>query len=552
MAASMVVASFTLDAIVGSQRTNWMLMPQASNPKPQAPSAASSKTAISPTRAENYPEWYQQVVRAADLAENSPVRGCMVIKPWGYALWENMQHTLDGMFKATGHKNAYFPLFIPLSFLEKEAAHVEGFAKECAVVTHHRLVAGPGGGLIPDPNSVLEEPLIVRPTSETIIGAMFAKWVESYRDLPLLINQWANVVRWEMRTRLFLRTAEFLWQEGHTVHATAEEAMEETLRMLDVYADFAQNYMAVPVIKGEKTAGERFPGAVNTYCIEAMMQDRKALQAGTSHFLGQNFSKASEIKYLSAAGALEYAWTTSWGVSTRLIGAMVMTHSDDDGLVLPPRLAPAHVVIMPITMKADDPQAVMNYCQKLADDLRVIPYHGRHIEVEIDKRELRGGDKAWSWIKAGVPIRLEIGPRDMANDCVFMARRDKPHKDKTSPKRAEFVASISSILEEIQSNLTERARSFRAQHTRVIDSRDEFTSFFTPRSANAEQPEIHGGFAQSHFCAEPAVEAQVKDELGVTVRCIPLPGELPEADGPGKCIITGKPSNQRVVWAKAY
>ncbi len=506
------------------------------------------QTAITPTREENYPEWYQQVIRAADLAENSPVRGCMVIKPWGYALWENMQRTMDGMFKATGHKNAYFPLFIPLSFLAKEAEHVEGFAKECAVVTHHRLVHDPKtGGLIPDPQSVLEEPLIVRPTSETIIGAMFAKWVQSYRDLPLLINQWANVVRWEMRTRLFLRTTEFLWQEGHTVHATAEDAMEETLRMLDVYADFAENWMAMPVIKGEKTAGERFPGAVNTYCIEAMMQDRKALQAGTSHFLGQNFAKASEIKYLSAAGAQEFAWTTSWGVSTRLIGAMVMSHSDDDGLILPPRLAPAHVVIIPITMKADDPSKVMNYCHKLADDLRVIPYHGRRIEVEIDNRDMRGGDKVWGWIKAGVPLRVEIGPRDMANDAVFVGRRDKAHKDKTSMPRAQFVQEVAGILDDMQKGLFERAKAFRAQYTKSIDSKADFYSFFTPK--NKDQPEIHGGFAMSHFCGDPSVEALVKDELGVTVRCIPIKDEN---GGAGSCVITGKPSMQRVVWAKSY
>jgi prolyl-tRNA synthetase len=308
--------------------------------------AKAPKTAITPTREEDYPEWYQQVVKAADLAEISPVRGCMVIKPWGYAIWENIQRTLDRMFKDTGHENAYFPLFIPLSYLEKEAEHVEGFAKECAVVTHHRLEAGPGGGLVP--TGKLEEPLVIRPTSETIIGAMYAKWVQSYRDLPILINQWANVVRWELRTRMFLRTTEFLWQEGHTAHATDAEAMEETLKILDLYATFAQDYMAMPVIKGEKTASERFPGAVNTYSIEAMMQDRKALQAGTSHFLGQNFSRAQEIKFLNQEGKETFAWTTSWGVSTRLVGALIMTHSDDDGLVLPPRLAPAHVVILPI------------------------------------------------------------------------------------------------------------------------------------------------------------------------------------------------------------
>ncbi|MCH2376052.1 MAG: proline--tRNA ligase, partial [Planctomycetes bacterium] len=325
--------------------------------------AKKTKNAINPTRAEDYPEWYQQVIRSAELAEVSPVRGCMVIRPWGYTLWENMQRVLDGMFKATGHENAYFPLLIPMSYLEKEAEHVEGFAKECAVVTHHRLQPGPEGGLVPA--GELDEPLVIRPTSETIIGATYAKWVQSYRDLPILINQWANVFRWEMRTRLFLRTAEFLWQEGHTVHATEEEAVEETLRMLDVYADFAENYMAMPVIKGEKTPEERFPGAVNTYSIEAMMQDRKALQAGTSHFLGQNFSRASDIKFLDQHGSEVYAWTTSWGVSTRLIGGLVMTHADDDGLVLPPRLAPRHVVILPIYRNDGERSEVLGFCERL-------------------------------------------------------------------------------------------------------------------------------------------------------------------------------------------
>jgi prolyl-tRNA synthetase len=383
---------------------------------------------------------------------------------------------------------------------------------------------------------------------------MFAKWIESYRDLPLLINQWCNIVRWEMRTRLFLRTAEFLWQEGHTAHATKDEALEETLRMLDVYADFVENWLAVPVIKGEKTAGERFPGAVSTYCIEAMMQDRKALQAGTSHFLGQNFSKAADIKFLSAAGAQEHAWTTSWGMTTRLIGAMVMVHSDDDGLILPPRIAPVHVVIIPITMKAEDvggPQAVLNYCQKLADDLRVIPYHGRRIEVEIDHRDMRGGDKVWGWIKKGVPLRIEIGPRDMAADSVFVGRRDKPAKEKQAIPRAKFVAEVSGMLDEIQDGLLERAKSFRAANTKDIDSKDEFYRFFTPK--NLEQPEIHGGFAMAHFCGDPAVEAQIRDDLGVTVRCIPLAGvKGGHSAGGGKCVITGKPSAQRVVWAKAY
>jgi prolyl-tRNA synthetase len=359
--------------------------------------AKAAKTAISPTRVEDYPEWYQQVIKAAELAEQSPVRGCMVIKPWGYALWENVQRVLDGMFKATGHRNAYFPLFIPLSFLEKEAEHVEGFAKECAVVTHHRLEAGPEGGLVP--TGELEEPLVVRPTSETIIGASFSKWVQSYRDLPLLINQWANVVRWEMRTRMFLRTTEFLWQEGHTCHATQEEALVETRQMLDVYADFAENYMAMPVIKGEKTAGERFPGAVSTYCIEAMMQDRKALQAGTSHFLGQNFAKASDIKYLSAEGKEEYAWTTSWGVSTRLIGGLLMTHSDDDGLVLPPKLAPAHVAILPVIHNEDARENVLSFCEKLVE--------------ELARFAMTAGRSRLNWIRVKVVVvrRLGLGSR---------------------------------------------------------------------------------------------------------------------------------------------
>ena len=351
------------------------------------------KTAISPTRQEDYPEWYQQVIRAADLAELSPVRGCMVIKPWGYSLWENIQRVLDGMFKETGHQNAYFPLFIPMSYLEKEAQHVEGFAKECAVVTHHRLEADKKGGL--KPAGPLEEPLVVRPTSETIIGEMFAKWVQSYRDLPLLINQWANVVRWEMRTRMFLRTTEFLWQEGHTVHATAEEAMQETRLMLDIYADFAENYMAMPVIKGEKTEIERFPGAVRTFCIEAMMQDRKALQSGTSHFLGQNFARASNIKFLNKEGAEEFAWTTSWGVSTRLIGALIMTHSDDDGFVLPPKLAPAHVVVLPIIHDDSAKSEILSYADRIAKELRLQSFAGRKVEGVVDTREMRGGTKFW-------------------------------------------------------------------------------------------------------------------------------------------------------------
>ncbi len=520
-------------------------MSQATGSKPQ--------TAITPTREADYPEWYQQVIRAADLAETSPVRGCMVIKPWGYALWENMQRSLDRMFKETGHRNAYFPLFIPLSFLEKEAEHVDGFAKECAIVTHHRLVPKEdGSGLMPDPEARLEEPLIVRPTSETIIGASFAKWIQSYRDLPLLINQWANVVRWELRTRLFLRTAEFLWQEGHTAHATSEEAREETMRMLDVYADFAENWMAMPVIRGEKTASERFPGAVSTYSIEAMMQDRRALQAGTSHFLGQNFSTASDIKFLDESGTLQHAWTTSWGVSTRLVGGLIMTHADDDGMVLPPKLAPAHLVILPVVHKAETAAEVMEYCEKLAQALRAKTYHGRNIEVEIDARDVRGGDKVWQWVKKGIPLRAEVGPRDIASDSVFLARRDRSPKEKQSIQREEFIATIETILDDMQQGLFDRAKAMREQYTREFTSKDDFYAFFTPQGGKGDeqQAEIHGGFALAHWCGDAEVEAQIKSDLGVTIRCIPLEKSI--AGGEGECIFTGRRSPQRVVFAKAY
>jgi prolyl-tRNA synthetase len=507
---------------------------------------AASKTAITPTRSDNYQEWYQQVIRAADLAENSDVKGCMVIKPWGYALWENIQRVLDGMFKATGHVNAYFPLFIPLSYLEKEASHVEGFAKECAVVTHHRLEAR-DGKLVPV--GQLEEPLVVRPTSETIIGASFAKWVQSYRDLPLLINQWANVVRWEMRTRLFLRTAEFLWQEGHTAHATREEAIEETMKMLGVYAEFAEQWMAMPVIQGEKTEGERFPGAVQTYCIEAMMQDRKALQAGTSHFLGQNFAKASGIEFTDEKNQRVHAWTTSWGVSTRLVGGMIMTHADDDGMVCPPRLAPAHAVILPITRKPEDRARVLEYCTKLQQELRAVSFAGAPVRIELDARDLGGGEKKWQWIKKGVPLWLEVGPRDIDQDSVFLGRRDRAQDKSTGVKRGELVATIATRLQEIQDALHARAVAFREQHTREIDSRDDFYAFFAePKKADPNDPTpIHAGFALAHFNGDPALEARIKDDLKVTVRCIPLaPGE------PGTCPFTGQPSAKRVVWAKSY
>ncbi len=503
-----------------------------------------SQTAITPTREENYPEWYQAVVRAADLAENSPVRGCMVIKPWGYSLWENIQRELDAMFKATGHVNAYFPLFIPLSYLEKEAEHVEGFAKECAVVTHHRLKAV-DGKLVPD--GELEMPLVVRPTSETIIGAMYAKWVQSWRDLPILINQWANVVRWEMRTRLFLRTTEFLWQEGHTAHETASEAMDETRKMLDIYKVFAEEYMAMPVITGEKSAGERFPGAVHTYSIEAMMQDRKALQAGTSHFLGQNFAKASEIKFQSREGAEEFAWTTSWGVSTRLIGGMVMTHADDNGMVVPPRLASQHVVLLPIIRKDEEREVVLPYCESLAAELRAQRYDERPVGVTVDTRDMNAGEKSWEWVKKGIPLVVEIGPRDIANNAAFIGRRDKSRKERFTLPRDEFVTGIAALLDDIQQSLFARAKAYRDEHTRVITDWDEFVRFFTPQ--NTEQPEIHGGFALSYWCDNPACEARINDELSVSIRCIPFDST---AHGEGPCIGCGCPAHQRVVFAKAY
>jgi len=500
--------------------------------------AKAPKTAITPTRAEDYPEWYQQVVKAADLAENSDVRGCMVIKPWGYAIWENIQRKLDEMFKATGHENAYFPLFIPMSFLEKEAEHVEGFAKECAVVTHHRLEPDPDtGGLRPAPSARLEEPLIVRPTSETIIGATFSRWVESYRDLPILINQWANIVRWELRTRMFLRTTEFLWQEGHTVHATEAEATEETLRMLDVYADFAENTMAMPVIKGEKTAGERFPGAVATYSIEAMMQDRKALQAGTSHFLGQNFAKAQEIKFQDQSGAEVYAWTTSWGVSTRLIGGLIMTHSDDDGLVLPPKLAPAHVVVLPIYRNDDERSEVLAFCENLKQDLAAKRFDDEPVRVRIDDRDIRGGEKKWQWVKRGVPLRVEVGPRDIAEGKLSIGRRDI--NERGALTREYFVAMIPATLENIQKTLFDRAVTARAAASVTIDNLDEFEAFFAESAA--------GGLAHCHFVDGPEMEAKLK-QLKVTARCVPV--DAPQE--PGKCLFTGQASTRRGVFARAY
>ena len=503
-----------------------------------------AKTAIQPTRTEDYPQWYQQVIKAADLAENSDVRGCMVIKPWGYAVWENIQRELDTMIKDTGHKNAYFPIFIPKSYFEKEAEHVEGFAKECAIVTHSRLEDDGKGGL--KVAGELSEPYIVRPTSETIIGASFARWVNSYRDLPLLINQWANIVRWELRTRLFLRTAEFLWQEGHTVHATEEEAWIETKKMLDVYAQFAEEFLAIPVIKGEKTESERFPGAVSTLCIEAMMQDKKALQAGTSHFLGQNFAKSSDIKFQSMEGKIEYAWTTSWGVSTRLIGALIMAHSDDNGFIIPPKVASSHMAIIPIYKTEEEKQTVMEYVDQLVSDLRDIRYCDRKLVLEVDTRDMTSSEKSWYWIKKGIPIRIEIGPRDITNNSLFIGRRDKEPKEKFSQERGEFVENVVKLLDEMQSNLYKKALTFRDENIVKIDKREEFYSYFTPK--NVEKPEIHGGFSFSHWCGDSQCEETIKNDLKVTIRCIPLENKEEQ----GNCICCGKPSKQRVIFAKAY
>jgi prolyl-tRNA synthetase len=507
--------------------------------------AKAPQHAISPLREENFPEWYQQVVKASDLAENSEVRGCMVIKPWGYGLWENIQRQLDRWFKDTGHKNAYFPLLIPVSYLEKEAAHVEGFATECAVVTHHRLELKDGKMV---PAGELTEPYVIRPTSETIIGAAFARWVHSYRDLPLLINQWANVMRWEMRPRLFLRTAEFLWQEGHTAHETAEEAMEETTKMHQVYERFLTDHLAVPVVAGEKTEAERFPGALNTFTVEAMVQDRKAIQAGTSHFLGQNFSRAAGIEFEGREGRRELAWTTSWGVSTRLIGTLLMAHSDDDGLVLPPRVAPTQVVILPVAPKPEHAAPVHEACEALAAAIRAERFHDDPVSVEVDRRDLGGGVKTWDWIKKGVPIRIEIGPRDLESGTVALAQRHLPPKEKQFLAAEGLAEQIPAMLQAIQDALLARALAFREQHTVEIATMDAFREFFTP--ANPAQPETHGGFALVHWAGGVEDEAALQQELRVTVRCIPKDPAL--RGGPGTCVYTGKPAEGRVVFAKSY
>tara|TARA_R100000935_G_scaffold14034_1_gene28235 strand:+ start:3224 stop:4699 length:1476 start_codon:yes stop_codon:yes gene_type:complete len=485
------------------------------------------------TRDEDYSKWYNELVVKADMAENSGVRGCMVIKPYGFAIWEKMQAELDRMFKETGHQNAYFPLFIPKSYFSKEASHVDGFAKECAVVTHYRLKNDEdGNGIVVDPDAKLEEELIVRPTSETIIWDTYRKWIQSYRDLPLLINQWANVVRWEMRTRLFLRTAEFLWQEGHTAHATEKEAIAEAEQMMHVYADFAENYMAMPVIKGLKTESERFAGALETYCIEALMQDGKALQAGTSHFLGQNFAKAFDVKYATKEGHQEHVWATSWGVSTRLMGALIMTHSDDNGLVLPPKLAPEQVVIVPIYRNDEQLDAINEVAKELQQQLRA-----KGIRVKYDDRDTqKPGWKFNQYELQGVPVRIAIGPKDIEKGTVELARRDTLQKQFVN--REEVVGVVEGLMIEIQENLYTKALNYRTEHTTKVETYDEFKTVL----------EEKGGFIAAHWDGSSETEEQVKNETKATIRCIPI-----DADNEaGTCMVTGKPSKRRVLFAKAY
>ena len=483
-------------------------------------------------RSEDYSKWYNELVVKADLAENSGVRGCMVIKPYGYAIWEKMQAALDKMFKETGHENAYFPLFIPKSYLSKEASHVEGFAKECAVVTHYRLKNDEDGKIVVDPEAKLEEELIVRPTSETIIWDTYRRWIQSYRDLPLLINQWANVVRWEMRTRLFLRTAEFLWQEGHTAHATKEEAIEEAQRMMEVYATFAEEFMAVPVIRGLKTESERFAGAEETYCIEALMQDGKALQAGTSHYLGQNFAKAFDVKYVNKEGKQEYVWATSWGVSTRLMGALVMTHSDDQGLVLPPKLAPIHVVIVPIYKGEEQLDKISDYLKPFISDLRA-----KGLSVKFDNRDtFKPGFKFAEYEQKGVPVRIAIGARDIENGTFEVARRDLLSKEQVVAD--QLVDHIVNLLDDIQNNIYQKAIDYRATHTTEVNSYQEFK----------EVLENKGGFVSAHWDGSAETEAAIQEETKATIRCIPIDAREEE----GTCMYSGKPSKMRVLFAKAY
>lgn len=486
------------------------------------------------SRSEDYAQWYIDLVKKADLAENSDVRGCMVIKPYGYSIWEKMQQALDKMFKETGHTNAYFPLFVPKSMFEAEEKNAEGFAKECAIVTHYRLKNDPQnkGKLMVDPEAKLEEELVVRPTSEAIIWSTYKKWIQSYRDLPLLINQWANVVRWEMRTRLFLRTAEFLWQEGHTAHATAKEAVEETERMLGVYAEFAETFMAMPVVKGRKSEGERFPGAVDTYCIEAMMQDGKALQAGTSHFLGQNFADAFNVQFTNKEGKLEKVWGTSWGVSTRLMGALIMAHSDDDGLVLPPKLAPIHVVIVPIFKTAEELERISEQANKIADALRKQGY-----SVKFDNRDThKPGFKFAEYELKGVPVRIAIGPRDLENKTVEVARRDT--KEKQVMALDAIATTIPALLDEIQQNIYQKALAFRTSMITPVDSYADFKKVLDEK----------GGFVSAHWDGTAESEAAIKEETKATIRCIPLDAK----EEAGVCVYSGNPSTKRVLFARAY
>ena len=488
-----------------------------------------------PKRSEDYSLWYNELVKRADLAENSPVRGCMVIKPYGYSIWEKMQAELDRMFKETGHSNAYFPLFIPKSFLSKEASHVEGFAKECAVVTHYRLKnAEDGSGVIVDPEAKLEEELIVRPTSETVIWSTYKNWIQSYRDLPLLVNQWANVVRWEMRTRLFLRTTEFLWQEGHTAHATSEEAMSETVQMMNIYAQFAEEFMALPVVKGKKTDSERFAGADETLCIEALMQDGKALQAGTSHFLGQNFAKAFEVKFATKEGGLEYVWGTSWGVSTRLMGALIMAHSDDNGLVLPPKLAPFQVVIVPIYRGEEELALISVKAKEIMTDLRKAG-----ISVKYDDRDTqKPGWKFAEYELKGVPVRIALGPRDLENKTLEIARRDNLTKESFQWEDMPIAEKIGGLLEEIQDGIYQKAFDFRKENTTEVNSWEEFKQVLEDKA----------GFLSAHWDGTAETEEKIKELTKATIRCIPL-DQTPEQ---GVCVYSGKPSSGRVLFAKAY
>ncbi len=501
------------------------------------------KTAITPTRAEDFPEWYQQVIKAADLAENSETRGCMVIKPWGYGIWELIQQQLDRRFKETGHQNAYFPLLIPLSYLEKEAEHAEGFATECAVVTHHRLEAVKDeatGKTKMIPTGELAEPYVIRPTSETIIGAAFSRWVQSYRDLPLLINQWANVMRWEMRPRLFLRTAEFLWQEGHTAHETKEEAIEETRKMHQVYAEFLRDHLAIPVVPGEKTENERFPGADMTLTVEAMVQDRKAIQAGTSHFLGQNFSKAQDISFTGRDGKVEHAYTTSWGVSTRMIGTLIMAHSDDDGLILPPRVATQQIVIIPVTPKENTKEAVIASCHALAETLRGYRFHGDPLRVLVDDRDLQGGQKKWEWVKKGTPIRIEIGPRDVESRKVCLNRRDRAAHEKEFLEKEDFLRRATDLLQEIHDTLLQRAVEFRDANIVPCDSLETF---------EAHWAQDNPGWLITPWDATSEEEDELSKKHKITIRCLPLD----QQDGDeAPCLLTGKPTKQRAIWGRSY